>query len=559
MAGGSTALPTSAPTSFPRRGANSSASSGRCPPGRRAGLKAPGAASESVRQVRPGSTTKLTTATLEGMRRAANPLVLWVGVIAAAQAVLLIATSTRYGYHRDEMYFIVSGSHPAFGYPDQPPLVPLICWAMNHLAPGSLLVLRLPSAVVAATTTLIAGLIAREVGGSSRAQVIAALCTASSGFALATGHFVTTTTFDLLSTSALCWLLIRALIRRSGRSLLAAGVVAGLGCEAKPQVAFVAIVAVAVLAVIGPRWPFRSPWLAAAIAAAALIAGPYVIWQAMRGWPQLTVAGNIGGSAEGGRAGFIPFQLVMVSPVLVPVWIAGVCAPFRRPALRDIRFLPVLYLVLAFAYLVGNGKAYYLASLYPALLGVGALPAADWTLRHRARVRTVLLSVGVAVSIVVSAVIALPLLPTTSLQGSAVMAINPDQGETVGWPTFIDTVSQAWQSLPAAQRADTVIFTENYGEAGAVDLLGASHGLPRAYSGHNGFSEWGQPAASATSALVLGYDGPADAAPFFVGCTTLAHIDNGVGLDNDEQGLPVMLCNPSEAWATLWPHLRHYD
>jgi 4-amino-4-deoxy-L-arabinose transferase-like glycosyltransferase len=495
-----------------------------------------------------------------GSRRALPPLVLWVGVIAAAQAALLIATSTRYGYHRDEMYFIVSGSHPAFGYPDQPPLVPLICWAMNHLAPGSLLVLRLPSALVAAMTTLLAGLIAREVGGSSRAQVIATVCTASSGFALAIGHFVTTTTFDLLSTTLLCWLLIRAVVRRSGPSLLVAGVVAGVGCEAKPQVALVAIVAVVILAVIGPRWPFRSPWLAAAIGAAALIAAPYVMWQAAHGWPQLTVAGNIAGSAEGGRAGFIPFQLVMVSPVLVPVWIAGLVAPFRRPALRDLRFLPVLYVTLALIYLIGNGKAYYLASLYPALLGVGALPAADWTLRsHRIHLRTALLSVGVGVSVAISAVIALPLLPSTSLQGSAVMAINPDQGETVGWPRFIDTVSQAWRSIPAAQRANAVIFTENYGEAGAIDLLGKSHGLPRAYSGHNGFSEWGQPTASATSALVIGYNGPSDAAPSFTGCTTLARIDNGVGLDNDEQGLPVMLCHPSASWATLWPRLRHYD
>lgn len=495
-----------------------------------------------------------------GRLRKPNPLVLWVGVIAAAQAALLIATSTRYGYHRDEMYFIISGSHPAFGYPDQPPLVPLICWAMNHLAAGSLLVLRLPSALAAATTTLIAGLIAREVGGTSRAQVIAALCTASSGFALATGHFVTTTTFDLLSTTALSWLLIRAVARRSGRSLLAAGVVAGIGCEAKPQVALVAIVAVIALALIGPRWPLRSRWLVAAVVAAGLIAGPYVVWQATHGWPQLTVAGNIAGSAEGGRAGFIPFQLVMVSPVLVPVWIAGLIAPFRRAALRDVRFLPLVYGALAVIYLVGDGKAYYLASLYPALLGVGALPVADWTRRsHRVHLRAVLLSVGIAVSIVISAVIALPLLPATSLQGSAVMAINPDQGETVGWPRFIDTVSQAWQSVPAAERNDTVIFTENYGEAGAIDVLGASHGLPRAYSGHNGFSEWGQPAASATSALVIGYDGPSDAAPNFIGCTTLARIDDGVGLDNDEQGLPVMLCHPAAAWATLWPQLRHYD
>lgn len=123
----------------------------------------------------------------------------WVGVIAATQFLVLAATSSRYGYHRDELYFIVAGSHPAFGFPDQPPLVPLLCWVMHELAPGSLLVLRLPSALAAAGTTVIAALVAREIGGNSRAQVIAASCTASSGFALAVGHFVTTTTFDVLS------------------------------------------------------------------------------------------------------------------------------------------------------------------------------------------------------------------------------------------------------------------------------------------------------------------------------------------------------------------------
>src|SRR5579872_3837723 len=108
----------------------------------------------------------------------------WVWVIAAIQVALLLALSTRYGYHRDELYFIVAGSHPALGYPDQPPLVPLLCWAMHSLW-NSLLLLRLPSGLVAATTTVLAGEIAREVGGGRRAQLIAAGCTASSGFALA--------------------------------------------------------------------------------------------------------------------------------------------------------------------------------------------------------------------------------------------------------------------------------------------------------------------------------------------------------------------------------------
>jgi hypothetical protein len=494
------------------------------------------------------------------VRSAVTGLSLWVGVIAAAQLALLIATSTRYGYHRDELYFIAAGSHRAFGYPDQPPLVPLLCWAMHQLAPGSLLVLRLPSALAAATTTVVAGSDRprdrRYLARPGDRRIVRCIVRLRSGYR----HFVTTTTFDLLSTSALCWLLIRAVARRSGPSLLAAGVVAGIGCEAKPQVALVAVVAVVLLAIIGPRWPFRSPWLAGGIAAAVLLAAPYVAWQATHGWPQLTVAGNVGGSAEGGRAGFVPFQLVMVSPVVVPVWIAGLIAPFRRGPLQPLRFLPLLYAVLAVAYVIGDGKAYYLASLYPTLLGVGALPVAEWTTRsRRASLRTILLSVGVAASIAVSALIGLPLLPTTALQGSAVMAINPDQGETVGWPRFIDTVSQAWQSIPAADREHTVLFTVNYGEAGALDLLGGSRGLPRAYSGHNGFSEWGRPGPNATRALVIGYDSASDAAPYFAGCTKLASIDNGVGLHNQEQGLPVMLCHPRSTWAALWPQLRHYN
>ena len=476
----------------------------------------------------------------------------WVGAIAAAQFALLVATSTRYGYHRDELYFIVAGQHPALGYPDQPPIVPLVSWAMHSLWP-SLVLLRLPSALVAATTTLLAGEIAREVGGRRRAQVIAATCTASSGFALAVGHFVTTTTPDLLSTTALLWLVIRAVARRSPRPMLAAGIVVGVGVEAKPQVGFVAVVIVGTLLVLGPRNVLRSSWTAAGVVAAIAIAAPYIVWQQRHGWPQLTVAGNIGGSAEGGRIGFIPFQLLLVSPVLAPVWLAGLFAPFRRLELRGLRFVTVTYVVLLVAYIVGNGKAYYLASLYPAVLALGALPTADWTARVRLRARSLI--VAIALSAVISAFIALPLLPEHSLQGSFVMAVNPDQGETVGWPRFIDTVKTAWDAIPSGERAHTAIFTSNYGEAGAVDVLGRSHGLPRAYSGHNGFSEWGMPPAGVSHALLIGYQRPA----YFDHCRTLATIDNGLGLDNDEQGTPLLLCRPTAAWPALWPHLRHYN
>jgi 4-amino-4-deoxy-L-arabinose transferase-like glycosyltransferase len=478
-----------------------------------------------------------------------------VAVVAAVQVAVLLATSTRYGYHRDELYFIVAGSHPAFGYPDQPPLVPLLSWAMNALAPGSLLLLRTPSALVAGVTTILAALIAREVGGGPRAQLIAAACTAVSGFALAVSHLVSTTTFDLLSTTALGWLAIRAVVRGSGASVLAAGLLVGVGVEAKPQVGLVAAVMVATLVIAGPRSAIRSWWAAAGMTAAVLLAAPYVIWQGQHGWPQLTVAGNIAGSQEGGRAGFFPFQLVMVSPFLVAVWVAGLLAPFRRAGWQQLRFVPITFVVMAVLYFAGKGHAYYLASLYPLLLGLGALPTAEWS--SRAPRRTSGLVTGIALSAAISAVIAL--LPERDLQGSIVMALNPAQGEMVGWPRFVQTISTAWHHVPTAERGHTAIFTGNYGEAGAIDLRGQRSRLPRAFSGHNGFSEWGIPPVADTRALLVGYSSAADAAPYFDRCRTLALTDDRVGLNNDEQGLPILLCRTAGRWPTLWPRLRHYD
>jgi len=467
----------------------------------------------------------------------------WVFAIAAVQLAVLLATASRYGYHRDELYFVVAGSHPALGYPDQPPLVPLLSWALHAITP-SLTLLRTPSALVSAATTVIAALIAREVGGGGRAQVVAAACTAVSAFALAVGHFVTTTTPDLLSTTAFLWLLARGVMRGGGPSLLAVGAVAGLGCEAKPQVAFVAVVAVAALLVVGPREPLRSWWAAGGVAAALVFVAPYAIWQQLHGWPQLTVARNIGGSAEGGRAGFLPYQLVMVSPFLVPVWLAGLAAPFRRPELRRLRFLPWTYALVGLLYLAGNGKAYYLASFYPTLLGLGAVPTAAWL---GTRARRALLVSAVTLSAALSAYLALPLLPARSLQGSLPLKLNKDLGEEVGWPRFAATVTRAWDSLP--DRAHTAIFTGNYGEAAAVQLLAHLH----AYSGQTGFALWGPPPATDTRALVIG------GTYLFKDCRTLARIDDGVGLANDEQGTPVSICQPSAPWKALWPRLRHYD
>jgi hypothetical protein len=130
----------------------------------------------------------------------------------------------------------------------------------------------------------------------------------------------------------------------------------------------------------------------------------------------------------------------------------------------------------------------------------------------------------------------------------------------VGWPSFTRTVAGVYDRLPPATRARTVIFTSNYGEAGAVDLLGRPDGLPPAYSGHNGFTQWGPPPDGDTSAVVIGDLDDDLLRRDFAGCRVAARIDDGIGLNNNEQDEPVIVCTAERApWSVIWPGLRHYD
>jgi hypothetical protein len=145
----------------------------------------------------------------------------------------------------------------------------------------------------------------------------------------------------------------------------------------------------------------------------------------------------------------------------------------------------------------------------------------------------------------------------SALAGSPVLAVNPDAGETVGWPSEVDTVARVWTELPAADRANAVIVTQNYGEAGAIARYGPDRGLPTPYSGHNAFADFGVPPDSAAPVVVVGYEA-AVVDRVFAGCRLAARVDNGLGLDNEEQGHPVLVCQQvRRPWPEVWPALRH--
>lgn len=475
-----------------------------------------------------------------------------VAIVVIGAAAVLTALSPRYGFHRDELYFLVAGGHPAWGYVDQPPLTPLVARAATAVFGSTPAGLRVASTLACAVTVFVMALVARELGGGRRAQVFAALATAASGFVLAVGHMVSTATFDLLAWVVISWLALRLLRTGDGRWWLALGAAIGVATLNKYLVGLLAVALLVGVLIVGPRDVLRSRWLAGGVVIAAVVAAPNLWWQAAHGWPQLTVAGGISADdGVGNRALFVPMQIAYLSPLFVPVWIAGIRHLWRDPGLRWARPVVLAYPVLCVLVVASGGKPYYALPLLLVLTAAGCEPLARWT-RGRGRVATV--AVGGVVAAVMSALITLPVLPADSL--SVVNGVNAEQSEQIGWPALTSAVAAQWSAIPSRSRA--VILAENYGEAGALARYGPGHGLPAPYSGHMSNADWGPPPDSANGPVLVVHQS-ADVGPYFSGCREVGRVNTGRKVDNQEQGAHITLCaGTTKPWSAVWPHLRHY-
>ncbi|KGN37529.1 glycosyltransferase family 39 protein [Knoellia subterranea] len=483
---------------------------------------------------------------------------------AGVLGLVLVLVGNRYGYHRDELYFIEAGHHPAPGQPDQPMLVPLLAAAWHAITGGHLWAFRILPAVAAALTALVAALTCRVLGGTTRHQTAAAILTAVTSIVPGTGHLFSTTAFDLLGTATTVWLLLRALQHPSVARWLLVGVAAGITSEVKVLVLTVLACCAVGLVVAGPRRPLLTagPWLAATVT--ALLAAPFLIWQARHGWPMREITANIaagGSTSSADRAAVVPLSFLMVGPLLSIPFVAGLIHLWRRPQLR---WLTIAYAVFLAFVVVTGGKAYYPAGFFPAALAAGTMPTLDWLdARHRTRLAAAVL----AISSIPTAAFSLPLAPPGSPVFEMATAVNPDTAETVGWPAYVETIREVSRALP--DRDNAIVLTRNYGEAGMISLARRESDadrelLPPAYSVHNGYGEWGPPPADSTTVMLIGtfgriYPDPltTELQTMFDRCDLVARLETPDGVDNDEDGAPVHVCRGLvQPWDEAWPGMR---
>jgi|HubBroStandDraft_5_1064220.scaffolds.fasta_scaffold06945_2 hypothetical protein len=208
--------------------------------------------------------------------------------------------------------------------------------------------------------------------------------------------------------------------------------------------------------------------------------------------------------------------------------------------------------------LTTGGKGYYLGAAYIYLLAAGAVVIDGWLQARPGRMRNLLLATAVSTAVFVPLV--LPVLPAADVGWNSLLR------EEVGWPQFVRTVDAVLTSLPPGQRARAVVFTENYGEAAAINELGRGTGLPTAVSSQNSEWWWGPGNLRATTVVTVA-PGPADVTSYaaylgqlFVSVRAVATQVNPYGARNQEWGGHVYVCTgPRQPWAQIWPHLRRYS
>ena len=440
--------------------------------------------------------------------------------VASVRIVLYFIAGPNYGYFRDELYYLACGEHPAWGYVDQPPLIGWIAWLLQHSIGTSIWALRLLPAMAGAGAVLLAGLLAREQGGRRWAMFLAALGTLVAPVLLALSHLFTMNAFDPLLWTAIAYLVVRIAKGGNERLWILAGVLAGITILNKYGIIFWFSGLFVGMLLTPLRRSFRQPWLWLGIAIAVVMVLPNFLWQWQHQFPFLELMRNV---RRNGRdialppLAFLKAQAEMLGYVAPLLVIFALAFAFTRSG-RVFRALGWGYIVFLAEMMALHGKMYYLAPVYPMMFAAGAVWVESVTVEtwwFWAKPALTVFMAGV------SAVYAPTILPILSVPDFLAyehkMGIeqqkfeNQPQGvlpqiyaDMFGWEEMAKTVATYYRTLSPEEQSKTAIFTNNYGDGGAIDFFGPRYGLPKSIGNHQSYWIWGPRQYTGESLIVLG-------------------------------------------------------
>lgn len=433
---------------------------------------------------------------------------------------LAVNAFTAYGYFRDEFYYFACSEHLEMGYVDHPPFSIYLLAVSRMIFGDSLVGLRLLPALAGAATVYLAGVLAREMGGGRFAQITAALAALSSPVFLGMNSIYSMNSFDILFWALSAYVVLQILKTGSPRSWLTLGVVLGLGLLNKIGILWLGVGLVAGLLLTPQRQSLKTRWPWLAVGIAMLLFLPFLIWNALNDMAHLEFIRNATGEKYSSLtpARFLAEQFLINNPLSVPLWLAGLWFLFGKRG-KQFRILGWIY-VGALVILLANihSKGEYLAPAYTVLFAAGAV-AIEQVIAERRWAWTKPLVPGlILLSGMVLAPFALPVLPVgmytkyakalgmqPSTAENKVLAELPQfYADMFGWEDLAATVVSVYRNLPPEDQAKSLIYAQNYGEAGAISFFGKQFDLPRVVSGHNSYYLWGPGSQEPEVVIIVG-------------------------------------------------------
>jgi hypothetical protein len=474
--------------------------------------------------------------------------------IAAGSVIALhLATNGTLGFHTDELYYLDCGRHPAFGYVDFPPIVPLLARLETAVFGVTPWTLRLLPALLSGLLVALCGAYVRRLGGSLWLQGIALVAGIAAPLIVGSGDVFQTVIFDLASWMVALYWFLSVVVDRRPRYWIYLGITLGIGLEVKYTiVGLIAGITIAVLLAPSLRKELRTryPWIAAAVA--LLIWAPNLAWQVANAFPSLTYVANHSGS--GGGVAIYLIEFALITGLLLPLWVGGMISLFRSALLRPIGIASAVPLVL-FLFV---GKFYYAASTIPVVMAQGLMALSHIERRRLRSALSIAVIAGSALGFVALAQLTLPITPASRLHATGLDKSSEVFADSVGWEEVAGEVTTIYRALPASERTNTVIISAYYGVPGALQVYGNPKILPDVISPQLSDWYWLPPHLTATSALMVDYK-PSDVAWMCASPELIAHLTVPFQVAGLEQGAPVTFCHLKAPIPKIWGQLRNFS
>lgn len=486
-------------------------------------------------------------------------------ILAGVRLVFHIVVNDDYGFHRDALAFLDNGQHLAWGYVAYPPLTSLIGRIGLELFGLSLVGIKSLAALAQCAGMVLAGLMAKELGGGRKAVVVTAIAVAIAPMSLLMSTLFQYISFDYLWWVLAAYFMVRLLKSDDPRWWLGIGAAIGLGMMTKYTMVFLTAGVVAAT-LVSPLWRhLRSRWLWAGVGLSLLIFMPNLIWQIQNDFISLEFLQVISERDVrlGRTEGYLWQQMVVnANPLLIFLWVMGLFYYLLGEGSGRFRAMGVLYLVPLVLFWVLNGRFYYMAPAYPMLIAAGTVAGEGWLKRRSENGRR--LAYGVLALLFVAgtalaAVLMMPLYPVNSGLWDFSADIHDNFAEQIGWQEMAENVAEIYyEALP--ENPSLGILAGNYGEAAAINLYGEGLGLPPVISPVNSYWYWSLPERPPEAVVVIGFERET-LESFFADCILAGLNVNKFGVENEESLFhpEIFLCaEPLAPWETIWPQARSF-